>query len=127
MTTSSRETPLTFDPRRILFHGNGLLAVNKPAGVPVHSGTAHAEGLAEKIDAWVHFNPGVLDIRAGKPVFPVQHLDLEASGAVLVHGLEGLRVVDAAIMPDIIRANTIATSVMIGERVVEWVEQGDTG
>jgi len=44
-----------------------------------------------------------------------------------VHGLEGLRVVDASIMPDIIRANTNATSVMIGERVVEWVEQGDTG
>ncbi len=83
MTTSSHETSLTFQPRWILFHGNGLLAVNKPAGVPVHSGTAHAEGLAEKIDAWVHFNPGVLDIRAGKPVFPVQHIDLEASGALL--------------------------------------------
>ena len=83
MTTRSNETPLIFDPRWILFHGNGLLAVNKPAGVPVHAGTGHAEGLAEKIDAWVHFHPGVLDIRAGKPVFPVQHLDLEASGVVL--------------------------------------------
>ena len=83
MTIKSDETPLPFDPRWILFHGNGLLAVNKPAEVPVHSGTAHEEGLAEKIDAWVHFNAGVLDVRAGKPVFPVQHVDLEASGAVL--------------------------------------------
>jgi choline dehydrogenase len=38
-----------------------------------------------------------------------------------VHGLEGLRVVDASVMPDIIRANTNATSIMIGERVAEWL------
>lgn len=34
-----------------------------------------------------------------------------------VHGLEGLRVADASIMPDVIRANTNATAIMIGERV----------
>ncbi len=72
-----------FDPRWILFHGSGLLAVNKPAGVPVHAGTGHEQGLAESIDAWVHFHPGSLDIRAGKSVFPVDHLDLEASGVIL--------------------------------------------
>ena len=44
-----------------------------------------------------------------------------------VHGLEGLRVIDASIMPDVIRANTNATSIMIGERAVEWVEQGVRG
>ncbi len=38
-----------------------------------------------------------------------------------VHGLEGLRVVDASVMPDVIRANTNATSIMIGERVMEWL------
>lgn len=38
-----------------------------------------------------------------------------------IHGLEGIRVVDASIMPNVIRANTNATSVMIGERVAEWI------
>lgn len=38
-----------------------------------------------------------------------------------VHGLEGLRVVDASIMPDVIRANTNATVIMIGEHVADWL------
>ena len=38
-----------------------------------------------------------------------------------VHGLEGLRVADASIMPDVIRANTNATTIMIGERVADWI------
>ena len=42
-----------------------------------------------------------------------------------VRGLEGLRVADASIMPDVIRANTNATSIMIGERVAEWTIRGE--
>lgn len=38
-----------------------------------------------------------------------------------VHGVEGLRVADASIMPDVIRANTNATTIMIGERVADWI------
>jgi len=41
-----------------------------------------------------------------------------------VHGIEGLRVADASVMPDVVRANTNATTIMIGERVSEWIEQG---
>ena len=41
-----------------------------------------------------------------------------------VHGLNGLRVVDASIMPDVVRANTNATAIMIAERSVEWIADG---
>ena len=41
-----------------------------------------------------------------------------------VHGVSGLRVVDASIMPDCIRANTNVTTMMIGERVSDFIKQG---
>ena len=40
-----------------------------------------------------------------------------------VHGMESLRVVDASVMPDIIRANTNATTVMIGERAADFIKE----
>jgi choline dehydrogenase-like flavoprotein len=41
-----------------------------------------------------------------------------------VHGLEGLWIADASIMPDCIRANTNATTIMIGERVADFITAG---
>ena len=41
-----------------------------------------------------------------------------------VHVLEGLRVADASIMPNCVRANTNVTTMMIGERVADWINQG---
>jgi 23S rRNA-/tRNA-specific pseudouridylate synthase len=81
---SDASSPLEFDPEWVIFHGGGLLAVTKPAGVPVHRGTGHDLGLAEMIDEWVRAHPGVIDIRPGKPVRPAHRLDLEASGVLLL-------------------------------------------
>lgn len=39
----------------------------------------------------------------------------------MVHGLDGLRVADASIMPDCVRANTNATAMMIGERLADLI------
>ena len=39
-----------------------------------------------------------------------------------VHGIAGLRVADASVMPDVIRANTNATTIMISERVAEFIK-----
>ena len=41
-----------------------------------------------------------------------------------VHGLEGLRVVDTSVMPDVIRANTNCTAIMIAERVADLIKEG---
>jgi choline dehydrogenase len=38
-----------------------------------------------------------------------------------VHGIDGLRVVDVSVLPDCIRANTNCTTIMIAERVAEWI------
>ena len=40
-----------------------------------------------------------------------------------VHGLEGLRVADASIMPDVVRVNPNATCIMIGEKVSDFIRQ----
>jgi choline dehydrogenase len=53
----------------------------------------------------------------GPPADPMAVVDQRC----LVHGLEHLRVVDASVMPDIVRANTNDTVLMIAERVADWM------
>ena len=40
-----------------------------------------------------------------------------------VKGVQGLRVVDASIMPDVISGNTVATCMMIGEKGAAMLAQ----
>ena len=38
-----------------------------------------------------------------------------------VHGIEGLSIADASVMPNVVRANTNVTTMMIGERVADFI------
>jgi choline dehydrogenase len=44
-----------------------------------------------------------------------------------VHGVTGLRLADASIMPDCPRANTNVATMMIGERIADCIRQGLKG
>ena len=40
-----------------------------------------------------------------------------------VHGIDRLRVVDASIMPDVVRANTNATVIMMAEKIADEIRK----
>ena len=77
-----------------------------------------------------------LDVFCARDVTTGQHISgtckmgsLSDSMAVVdqhgrVHGIEGLRIADASIMPNCIRANTNVTTMMIGERIADFIQNG---
>ena len=79
----------------------------------------------EALDAWLQQNAGI----AGHQSVTCKMAPASDPAAVVdqycrVHGLEGLRVVDASVMPDIVRANTNATVIMMAERVADFIREG---
>ncbi|TML18044.1 MAG: hypothetical protein E6G39_03830 [Actinobacteria bacterium] len=44
-----------------------------------------------------------------------------------VHGIDGLRVVDASIMPTSVRSNTNLTVIMMAERIASWMANSGEG
>jgi choline dehydrogenase-like flavoprotein len=74
------------------------------------------------LDAWLMSNIGTSHhisgtCKMGPGTDPLAVVDQHGR----VHGIENLRVADASIMPDCIRANTNATTIMIGERMADFL------
>ena len=79
----------------------------------------------EALDAWLLDNIGTQyhtsgTCKMGHTADPMAVVDQYCR----VHGIEGLRVADTSVMPDVIRANTNCTAVLIAERVADWVKEG---
>jgi choline dehydrogenase-like flavoprotein len=49
--------------------------------------------------------------------------DAVVDARLKIHGLQGIRVVDSSIMPKICGANTMAPSVMIGEKGADMIKE----
>ena len=77
----------------------------------------------QALDAWLMRNIGTSHhicstCKMGPASDPMAVVDQHGR----VHGLDNLRIADASIMPDCIRANTNATTIMIGERVADFLK-----
>ena len=79
----------------------------------------------ELLDDWLRKNSGTSHhisgtCKMGPDSDPLAVVDQHLK----VKGVQGLRVADASIMPDCIRANTNATTIMIGEKCADYVKEG---
>ena len=78
----------------------------------------------EALDAWMLANVSISyhvsgTCKMGPASDPMAVVDQYCR----VRGLERLRLADASVMPDVVRANTNVTTIMIGERVADWVKE----
>ena len=79
----------------------------------------------DSLDAWLQQNAGIaghtsVTCKMGPASDPMAVVDQYCN----VHGLRNLRVIDAAVMPDIVRANTNATIIMMAERAADFIREG---
>ena len=78
------------------------------------------------LDAWLQQSAGIaghtsVTCKMGPAADPTAVVDQYCK----VHGLRNLRVVDASVMPDIVRANTNATIIMMAERAADFIKEGN--
>ena len=92
-----------------------------------HRTTPTDQDLAsdQALDAWLQLSAGIaghssLTCKMG----PVSDARAVVDQYCQVHGLRHLRVIDASTMPEIPRANTNATIIMLAERAADFIRQG---
>jgi len=75
---------------------------------------------AAEIDAYVRANAGISHHPVGTCAMGVGS-DAVVDAELRVHGLDGLRVVDASVMPNIVGGNTNAPTIMIAEKAADLI------
>ena len=82
----------------------------------------------DTLDKWIRENVGTSRHVSGTcKIGPDSDAMAVVDQHCRVRGVIGLWVADASIIPQVPRANTNATAIMIGERVADWVAAGATG
>jgi choline dehydrogenase len=79
----------------------------------------------QALDTWLQLNAGIaghssLTCKMGPPSDTMAVVDQYCR----VHGVDHLRVIDASAMPEIPRANTNATIIMLAERAADFIRHG---
>ena len=96
-------------------------------GILEERGTPADEELAtaEALDQWLLRNSGTSHHISGTcKMGPDSDSMTVVDQYLKVKGLEGLRVADAPVMPDCIRANTNAATIMIAEKLCDFIKAG---
>lgn len=117
------------DPMDVRVHLGGMRLLRRMLGTPELSRFLEAETLpgpqAQSDDELLDFAK-----RNGSTTYhligtarmgPATDPTAVVSDRLLVHGMEGLRVVDASIMPSMPSANTYATTMMIAEKAADFI------
>ena len=104
------------EARRIL----SMPALARDAGDEVLPGATVESD--DQIEAYIRANVGTTYHSVGTcKMGPAGDEMAVVDGELLVHGIDGLRVADASIMPSIIGGNTAAPAMMIGERAAAFI------
>jgi choline dehydrogenase-like flavoprotein len=79
----------------------------------------------EALDAWLHENVRTSQHLVGTcKMGPASDSMAVVDQYGRVHGIAGLRVADASVMPDTPRANTNVSTIMVAERISEFIKEG---
>ncbi len=89
----------------------------EPAAADLASDAALDEWLLRQVTTYSHISG---TCKMGPGVDPMAVVDQYGK----VHGLDGLRVVDASIMPNLVRAPINPTVLMMGEKIAALIRQG---
>ena len=84
--------------------------------------TAEEVGSDALLDGWIADNLSIAGHTCGTcRMGPESDPDSVVNQYCQVYGVDGLRVIDASVMPEIPRANTNATAIMIAERASDFI------